>query len=94
MSRTGICLLLSLAQAYYQLTSSVYTTAVSSSPLHFLSSGDELYAVPTLESYSILVWIQINDPLSVNSAVLALSIDGVLAVDIGWESRWKGLWAI
>lgn len=60
-------------EAKVQLTSDVYGKVFSSATqsLHFLSTGDELSALPTLQTYSILLWLQLHSPVPFTATVLS-----------------------
>lgn len=86
--RLGVFAIVAVTAAYVQLTSAVYDKVLSpaSQSIAFLSTGDELYAVPNLQAYSILFWLQLHSPLPSKATVLSLTGRGKQALRIWVES--------
>ena len=76
------------AAVHLQLTSAVYSKVLSSASqtLSYLSTGEELYAVPSLQAYSVLFWVQFHSPLPSSTPILSLTSQGKEAVRVWMES--------
>lgn len=74
--------------ANLQLTSDEYVSVFISiaQSLSFLSEGKELYAVPNLQAYSLLFWLQIQSPLPISASILTLTTRGKDALTIRIEN--------
>lgn len=77
-----------IAATHLQLTSDIYDKVLSSpsQTLLFLSTGEELYAAPNLPAFSILLWLQLHNPLPSTAPVLSLTSEGLQALRLWIES--------
>lgn len=77
-----------IAATHLQLTSDIYDKVLSSpsQTLLFLSTGEELYAAPNLPAFSILLWLQLHNPLPSTAPVLSLTSEGMQALRVWIES--------
>jgi len=73
---------LEAAYASLQLTSAVYDVVLASNSLVFPSSGDQLYATPSLQAYALLFWLQLHTVPSASTAVLTLTSEGTQAMTV------------
>ena len=76
--RLCVFVIVAAAAISVQLTSAVHDEVFSSTSqsLAFLPTGEELYAIPTLQTYSILFWLQLHSPLPSIAPVLSLTSKG------------------
>lgn len=81
--------LLSVISAYLQLTSPTHVSPLGSpsQSLQFLSSGDRLYASPSLQAYTAMLWMQFVTLVTEKTSVLTFNSTGkqVLVVAVGRE---------